>query len=230
VLELPTIRIAPPESYAQLDAALQQPDTYDWLVFTSVNGVDAFIARLRVLRLDLRSWHRARIAAIGAQTAAAVARYALPVEILPDDFRAEGLRDALAAAGVAGQRILLPRAAGARPLLPQALTELGARVDEAIAYRSVAAGPLSETARQQLVAGEVDLLTFTSSSTVDNFVALAGDALSNLLPRVEVACIGPITAATAAAHGMRVVVLPRQYTIAALIEAIVNHYAATSGG
>src|SRR4029079_10816640 len=126
------------------------------------------------------------------QTAAALAQYALPVEVIPEDFRAEGLRDALGKTAVAGQRFLLPRAAGARPLLPQALQQLGARVDEAIAYRSVSAGPLPEVTRQSLLAGEVDLLTFTSSSTVDNFVALTADLLPSLLPQVEVACIGPI--------------------------------------
>jgi uroporphyrinogen III methyltransferase / synthase len=224
VILLPTIEIAPPVSFAGLDAALRRPEEFDWVLFTSANGVRAFITRLRALELDLRGWQRARLAAIGPQTAAALQEYALKVDLVPDDYRAEGLAAELAKIELAGKRVLLPRAAGARAVLPEALKAQGALVEEVMAYRSVAASQIDDETAELVRSGAVDLVTFTSSSTVHNFATFLGDHLKTFVQRgAAVGCIGPITAATARQYGMNVVLQPVQYTVAGLVESIVQH-------
>jgi uroporphyrinogen III methyltransferase / synthase len=223
VLACPTIEIVPPESWAPLDAALDRLETYDWVVLTSANGVAMFFDRLRARRRDVRALHRARLAAVGSETAAAIAARGLLVDVVPDEFRAEAVAEAMRAAGVAGQRVLLPRAAQAREILPRMLRDFGATVDEVASYRSVAPrGDLAEL-RALLADGAVDLITFTSSSTVTNFLARLGADAATLLTDVPAACIGPITADTARAAGLRVVVQPATYTIAAFTDAIVQY-------
>jgi uroporphyrinogen III methyltransferase/synthase len=224
VIPLPTIEIVPPESYAQLDAALRRPADFDWLLFTSANGVSAFFERLRHLDLDVRAWHPVHIAAIGPQTADALRRHAVRVDLTPQDFRAEGLVESLLAVGVAGKRFLLPRAAEARELLPSQLRQHGAHVEVVESYRSLRPAWTAERQQALLDGGRIDLLTFTSSSTVHNFAALLGDRLSDVLRQAQIGCIGPITAATARDYGMQVAIQPAQYTIAAFVEAIVSHY------
>ena len=220
VLPCPTIEIVPPASWAPLDAAIDRLASYDWLVLTSVNGVAMFFDRLRERQRDVRALHRARIAAVGSETAAAIAARGLQVDVVPEEFRAEAVAEAMRAAGVAGARILLPRAAVAREILPAMLRDAGATVDEVPAYETIAPrGDLSEL-RDRLARRAVDLVTFTSSSTVRNFVALIGADAGPLLAGVRAACIGPITADTAHAAGLEVVVQPATYTIAAFTTAI----------
>lgn len=225
IVMLPTIEIAAPESYEPLDAALRRPGDFDWLLFTSVNGVAAFFERLSALDLDIRAWQGCKIAAIGSQTAATLRQRTVRVDLVPDDFRAEGLLRALLAQGVQGQRFLLPRAAGARDVLPIELKSNGGLVTEVTAYRSVSPSIGARNREALLAEGGVDLLTFTSSSTVHHFVALCGDHLPRIVARSEIACIGPITADTARSYGMQVAVEPSIYTIQALTDAIVAHYA-----
>ena len=223
VLPCPTIEIVPPASWTPLDAAIDQLERYDWLVLTSTNGVAMFFDRLRERRRDLRALHRARLAAVGSETAAAIAARGLLVDVVPEEFRAEAVAEAMIAAGVRGGRVLLPRAAVAREILPIALREAGATVDEVPAYETIMpSGDLGEL-RSWLVDGRVDLVTFTSSSTVRNFVARLGADAEPLLAGVRAACIGPITADTARQAGLKVVVQPPTYTIAAFTEAIVAH-------
>jgi uroporphyrinogen III methyltransferase/synthase len=224
VVPFPTIEIVPPDSYAALDEALARPADFAWVVFTSVNGVRAFFDRLRVREGDIRTWHGARVAAIGSQTAAALAELGIRVDIVPEEFRAEAVVAELARQGVREQRILLPRAAGAREVLPAELRRLGAVVDDVAAYQSVPPrAEQIEEVRQLVTDGDVDLITFTSSSTVRHFVAAIGtkDAAAC---RVPVGCIGPVTAETARDYGMTVVVQPPSYTAAALADAVHDYF------
>jgi uroporphyrinogen III methyltransferase/synthase len=224
VLACPTIEIVPPASWAPLDAAIDRLEDYDWVVLTSANGVAMFFDRLRERRRDVRALHRARLAAVGSETAAAIAARGLVVDVVPDEFRAEAVAAAMIAQGVAGARVLLPRAAQAREILPVTLREAGATVDDVASYQSIAPrGDLSEL-RGLLAARAVDLVTFTSSSTVTHFIARLGTDAPALLADVPAACIGPITADTARAAGLCVVVQPTTYTIAAFTEAIVSYF------
>jgi len=224
VIYVPTIAIVPPDSNAPLDAALQRPEEFDWVLFTSINGVNAFFDRLRVLQIDLRRWHRARIGAIGTQTANVLQQKGLLVDVIPGDFKAEGLIDALVARGIKGQRILLPRAARARAILPEQLRAHGATVEEVESYQSVPAQSGTYGVHDLLTSGGADLITFTSSSTVHNFITLFRKSLPDILERVEIACIGPITSATAREYGMTIAIEPARFTIPDLFDAIVRHY------
>lgn len=227
----PTIEIAPPESFAALDTALGRPEEFDWLVFTSANGVHAFMDRLRTLRQDIRSWHRARVAAIGPETAKAVQKFALNVDVTAEEFRAEGLIEALEKHGVGGKCVLLPRAAGARRVLPERLRSLGAEVVEVEAYRSVlATAPTAAFVAEALRRGEIDLVTFTSSSTVHHFVQLLREHHGVPLQGLAAACIGPITAETARSYGFDVQVQAREFTAEALLRAVVEHFSTRKGG
>jgi len=196
-------------------AALQDLGRYDWLVLTSANGVD----RLREL---LREAHRKfpaglKVAAIGPETAARAKEAGMAPTLLPQRFIAEELADALSAAMTPGARILLPRAAGARDVLPEQLRSRGARVDVLEIYRAVP--PADVRTRLGACLPDVDMVTFTSSSTVRHFV----DALPGALPdRVIVACIGPITAETARELGLRVDIIAQEYTTRGLVDAIVR--------
>jgi uroporphyrinogen III methyltransferase/synthase len=227
----PTIAIAPPSDPAALDRAAAAAAGYDWIVFTSSNGVRAFFARFAAPGRDVRELVTVRLAAIGPETAAELDRRLLRPAVVPREYRAEGLLDALAGEDLRGRRILLPRAAGARPVLPDTLAARGATVDEVIAYRAVSP-PDADVAglRAALAAGSIDALTFTSSSTVRHFVELVGQGTVATLDRIVVACIGPVTAETARDAGLRVQVCPRDYTAAALAAALVAHFRSIAQG
>jgi uroporphyrinogen III methyltransferase/synthase len=228
VIPFPTIETVPPSSMAALDAAIRRAAEFEWVVFTSANGVRVFFERLQTLGTDVRDWHRARFAAIGPQTAKALQAYCIHVETIPEEFRAEGIVAALAQAGVAGARVLLPRAAGAREVLPAQLRELGAVVEEVATYAAVLPHAAAQELRDVLLRGEADLVTFTSSSTVHNFAAVFEGQVEQVLARAAVGCIGPITAETARSYGMTVSIQPESYTIPAFVEAIVRYYAAAA--
>lgn len=226
-LEFPVIAIVPPENYAPLDQALQQASTYDWIIFTSANGVEMVIQRLLALGLDVRALAGPALVAIGSATAEALQRYGLRVELIPEEFRAEGIIAALSKTGVPGKKILLPRAAEAREILPQTLRAQGAVVDEIFAYRTVAADPPSDEIYQLLEEGRVDAVTFTSSSTVRNFVerlTRRGLVAKEVLNEIVVACIGPVTANTAQELGIKVDLVAKEYTIPGLVEALVEYF------
>jgi uroporphyrinogen-III synthase len=216
-VETPAIEIVEPEDLAPLDGAIARAADYDWIVFTSANGVERFFDRVAALKVDLRELGHARLAAIGPATAAAIATRALRVDLVPEAYVAESLVEALASAGcVAGSRILVARAAVARDLLPAALEARGARVDVVEAYRTVR----PESSRRLLSAlvarHALDLVTFTSASTVANYVELAGADAT----RVAGACIGPITASAAREAGIRVAVEAGEFTVPGLVAAI----------
>jgi uroporphyrinogen III methyltransferase/synthase len=225
VIEFPTIETAPPSSYAAIDRAIARVGDFDWIIFTSATGVEGFIARLKALGRDIRSMGAARLAAIGPATASRLSDYALKVDAMPAEFRAEAIVPAIGEKRVRGARFLIPRAEVAREALPDLLRAKGAReVEVAAAYSTIKpAGAAVERLRELIAAGAIDLVTFTSSSTVRNFHELAGASAAGL----KAAAIGPITAETAAELGFEVVVRPGQYTIAALTAAIRDHFAAS---
>jgi uroporphyrinogen III methyltransferase/synthase len=228
VLEFPTIEIYPPEDFGPLDAAIRDLDSFDWLIFTSVNGVDALVERLAHHGLDLRAVPRdARIAAIGPATAQRIKEAGLRVDVVPKEFRAEALMEEVSGDSLAGQKILIPRAKVAREILPEKLREAGAEVVVPTAYESVPSSEGKDELAKRLEAGEVDCVTFTASSTVENFVGAFGvEEAMRLLAGTRVACIGPITADTARGRGIRVDVEAREYTIPGLVEAVVDLFAA----
>jgi uroporphyrinogen III methyltransferase/synthase len=223
IVEFPTIETARPMSFAPLDKAIARLDSFDWIIFTSATGVESFIERLKSLGRDIRELGRASIAAIGPATASRLADYALRVAAVPDEYRAEAIISAIGAGRIRGKRFLIPRAEIAREVLPETLREKGAKeVVVAPAYRTIKPKREEvERIRELIAVGTIDLVTFTSSSTVTNFCELVGEAAR----RVKAAAIGPITAETAKQLGFDVVVSSREYTISALAEAIREYFA-----
>jgi uroporphyrinogen-III synthase len=216
----PVIEIAPPENTGPLDRAIRELERYDWLVFTSVNGVDAFFRRLRELGREPAALGRTQIAAIGPATAGRLRAYGFTPHLVPSEFVAEAVAAALVERGIAGRRVLLPRAAEARETLPEVLRAAGAAVDVVPAYRTLPVEPPPE-ALERLRAGEVDIVLLTSSSTARNLVASLGHDLS-VLDRAVVACIGPITAAAAREAGIRVDLVADEYSIPGLLLTVVE--------
>jgi uroporphyrinogen III methyltransferase/synthase len=222
-IEFPTIETAPPSSYEILDRSLAELGSFDWVIFTSANGVECFVDRLRTRACDIRDLGRAAIAAIGPATADRVRHHGLTVAAMPPEYRAEALLDAIGLARIAGARFLIPRAEVAREVLPAMLRHHGAReVVVAPAYRTVTPPAADvDPLRAMIAANAIDLVTFTSSSTVTNLAAMLGASVAGL----KAAAIGPITAEAARANGFEVVVAPREYTVEALIAAIVEYCA-----
>ena len=216
-IELPVISIQPPEDPAPLDRALERLSTYDWLIFTSVNGVRFFLDRLDRSTHDLRSL-KARICAIGPATRRAVENLHLKVDLMPEEYVAESLIQAFSREQLAGKQVLLPRAAVARDLIPAELTKLGAHIDVVEAYRNVV--PAEAAARgREIFCNErkPDWITFTSSSTVKNLVSAVGP---ESLGGIRVASIGPVTSETARSLGLTVHAEAKQFTIDGLVNAI----------
>ncbi len=217
----PTIRIAPPVDPRPILEAARDVAFYDWVIFTSVNGVDRFWAALEEVGHDTRQLGGVQVACIGPATAAACELHGVRPEVVPARYVAEAVEEALAeAADLAGARILLPRAAGAREVLPVGLTARGAHVDEVEAYRSVPDTAGGAALRRRLQDGEIDAVTFTSSSTVRNFVEAVGADVG----RAIVAAIGPVTGDTAREMGIPVTVEATEHTIPGLLNALVEHY------
>ncbi|HZY65763.1 MAG TPA: uroporphyrinogen-III C-methyltransferase [Rubrobacteraceae bacterium] len=228
VVEFPTIEIRPPGDFAPLDKAIRELDSFGWLIFTSVNGVDAFLERLGHHGLDVRAVPRtAKIAAIGPATAVRIRATGLRVDVVPREYRAEALLEEVSGPSLAGQRVLIPRAKVAREVLPERLREAGAEVVVPPAYESVPGNGGKAGLAASLREGEVDCVTFTASSTVENFVRAFGeDEVGRLLEQSRVACIGPITADTARGYGLRVDAEAVEYTIPGLVEAVLDLFAA----
>ena len=225
-LECPTIKVVPPEDWNQLDAAIDNLGTYDWLVFTSVNGVSFFFERLYEKDKDVRALKGVSTAAIGPATAKRLRDFGLKSDIVPKTYQAESIVEAFKQEPMNGKRVLLPRAKEARPVLPVELRRMGAIVDEIAAYQTEPARENVDVLIKRLEEGSIDLLTFTSSSTVRNFKALLPpERFESLTEGVSVASIGPITTETAIELGFKVDIMARDYTIDGLCEAILKHYA-----
>lgn len=221
-IEAPAISIIPPPDYAELDAAIEGLDGFDWLILTSVNGVDHFFARLAKAGRDTRSLAGVKVAAIGIQTAERLKGYGVTADIVPAEFRAEGIIEALRGKLTAGMKVLIPRALIARDILPEKLAEMGAAVSVVPAYQTVQADTNGKQIAQKLSDGAIDVITFTSSSTVTNLLALLGENGVELINQSKVACIGPITAGTCLDHGIEPGQIAGEYTISGLVQAMIN--------
>lgn len=233
-VELPTVEIQAPTDSRPFDQALRNLEVYDWAVFTSANAVKAFMRKLDEIGQDVRVLKGVRLCAIGPATAAELKRSGLRIDYVPSEFVAEAVAEGLRSLGVDGKRILLPRAEVAREVLPVMLREAGALVDEVAAYRTVGVKDATSNLGQILASGGVDVVTFTSSSTVSNFLAALGDvdgpmSSARLLDSTVNACIGPITAQTARELGVRVDVVAKEYTVKGLVDAIAEYYSGGGG-
>ena len=224
VIEFPTIEIQPPESFAAFDDAVRKVEDYDWLIFTSVNGVEPFFARLGIHGKAAESIARIKVGAIGPETAKRLEEFDVHASLVPERYQAEGILDAMAPETMRGKKVLIPRAASAREILPQTLRGWGASVDVVVAYRTVLPeidiAPLAKLLHED----KIDVVTFTSSSTVKNFARLFGDTkLSEIVGGSAIACIGPITARSVELLGGRADIVAREYTIPGMMDAIVEY-------
>jgi len=223
-LQYPTIKVIPAPDTTPLDDAIQRLSAYDWIVFTSVNGVKYFFGRLFELGLDVRALNHLRTAAIGPVTSQKLRSFGLNSDILPENYRAEAVVDAFRDEDLHGKKVLLPRAAEARPVLPVELRKMGAEVDEVTTYLTQKVTDNADSLKEQLSLKRIDMITFTSSSTVKNFKALLpSDGFEELLDGISIASIGPITTDTAAQLGFDVQITADTYTIPGLCDAIVKH-------
>jgi uroporphyrinogen III methyltransferase/synthase len=224
-IELPTIDVVPPASWEEVDRAVQVIESYDWLIFTSANAVKYFMGRLRTLGKDLRILKGVSICTVGPKTAEALEGHGLRADLVPEDFKAEGVLVALGGVQVKGRKFLIPRAKIAREIIPDRLRELGAEVTVATAYENVKPAADVERTKKLFQEKKISAVTFTSSSTVHNFVEMLGQKeYKSLLDGVAVACIGPVTAKTAEEYGMKIDIMPKEYTIPALVESMTEYF------
>ncbi len=220
-LACPTIRIGDPSDPGGLARAVENLDSYDWIVFTSANGVRRFWAVLGQVMDEPRLPVHTRVAAIGPATADELVTLGGHPEVVPEEYVAEAVADALIALDeMSGRRVLLPRAAGARKVLPERLAAAGAVVEEVVAYEAHANPEGIAELRGAIDRGEIDMVTFTAASTVRHFVERAGSDLGE----ARVAVIGPITADAARSVGVRVDIEAKEYTVDGLLQAICDYY------
>ncbi len=220
----PTIEIVGPEDWEPVDEALTHLIDYDYLILTSVHGVEYFFDRLKTLGYDLRSLAGCAVVAVGAKTAAAIREQGVSPDLMPEDFRAEGIVALMKAQEVEGSRVLYPRAELARPLIPASLEALGARVDAPVLYRTVKPADQGDRLRQILQQREVDGVTFTSSSTVDNFCDLVGGHVADLLGDLPLISIGPLTSATLRKRGLKATIEAETSTLEGMVDAMRRYY------
>jgi uroporphyrinogen III methyltransferase / synthase len=226
-IEFPTIEVIPPSAYEGLDRSIADLERYQWAIFTSTNGVKFFFDRLAFHGRDTRSLKGIRVAAIGAKTGEALIEKGIRPDLIPHEFVAEAVVEAFRNEDVEGLRILLPRAAQARDVLPVELERMGATVDVVEAYRTARAQGDRSLVKELLNEGRIHMVTFTSSSTVHNFVEAfqeEGKRFFLWMENVSVACIGPVTAETAEKLGLKVTLTAREYTIESLTQAISGYF------
>jgi len=224
VIEFPTIEIKPPRNWTRIDQAIEKLDTYNWLIFTSANGVNLFFQRLWRKKRDVRELKGIRIAAIGEETENQIGRMGIKVDLIPEEFRAEGLINLFKTIDIKGSRILIPRAKIARKILPIKLRKMGARVDVLPVYETKMPGKLKiEKIRKLLLSGYINVITFTSSSTVKNFFSMIGRD-KKIISGSTIACIGPITAETIRGFGVEPEIISEKYTVQGLTEEIASYF------
>ncbi len=224
VVEFPTIQIVPPRDWGPLDRAIRRIEQYDWLIFTSANGVLFFWQRLLAGGKTILP-SSIKVCAIGPATARHLRERGVQVDFVPEAYVAEAILEGFKESDLAGKEILLARAKVARDILPRGLRQRGAKVEVVEAYRTLKPRGGTRRLRTLLTENKIDVVTFTSSSTVSHFAALlTGEELKRLLQGVKVACIGPITSETAKRLGMKVHIEPREYTIRGLARAIADHF------
>jgi len=222
-IEIPLIKIQPPKNLEQIEQALADINRYDWLVFTSVNGVQYFFHFLEKYNICLQKGKQPKIAVVGKKTLQALEQRGITVDLIPEQFVAENLLEKLREKVTAGDSVLLARGNLARSLLPEKLREMGVHVNDLIIYETVLNYEKQAELKQLLKSRSLDIITFTSSSTVTNFVELLeGTGWRDWLDHTQIVCIGPITEKTALEAGMNVDIVAKEYTIAGIIEAIIN--------
>ena len=225
VVEFPTIEIVPPLSWKEIDRAISRLRTYDWIIFTSANGVIFFWQRLNKKRKSNHLPPSLKVCAIGPATANQLRERGVPVHHIPKEFIAESILEGFQQMAIQGKRLLLARAKKARDILPKGLKKMGAEVDVVEVYRTVKPKAGSNKLGKLLKDQEIDVIAFTSSSTVNHFAELLKkEDLKKLLKGIAIACIGPVTAKTANGWGMNVQIQPKQYTIPALTQAITQYF------
>ncbi|MEW6214399.1 MAG: uroporphyrinogen-III C-methyltransferase [Nitrospirota bacterium] len=247
IVEFPTIEIVPPESYNELDSAIDMIETYNWLIFTSKNGVNYFFNRLFEKDRDIRDLKGIKICAIGSKTAKEVKKYGMKIDLIPDEFRAEGLIEAFIKVSskqnavsskenaycllptaycsevpLKGMRFLLPRAEKAREVFPERIRELGGQIDLPVAYRAVKPELRGKRLRRFLKEGRISIVTFTSAVTFNNFREIMGEDADELLKGVAIVAIGPVTARAVEKAGLKVDIMPNEATIEAMVEEIIR--------
>jgi uroporphyrinogen III methyltransferase/synthase len=225
----PMIRIVPPDDYGPLDDACARAPEFDWIVFSSANAVDAFIERLLAGPRDLRALGGAKLCVVGQATAERLAKHGVKPDVVPAEYRAEAVVPAIAAAGrIEGLKVLLPRADVGREVIADDLRKQGADVTEVVAYRTIVAEPEREgepDIYRMLLDRRIDVVTFTSPSAVRSFVRVLGaEPAPDLLRTTTVACIGPVTAEAASQHGIQTTIIPVEYTVRAMVDAIVKYF------
>ena len=224
-IEIPTIQIVPPEDTAPLKKSIENIKDYDWLVFTSVNGVKFFFDTLFDMGLDVRVLGHLNFACIGPVTKERLKNYGILSDILPKTYRAESVIEAFSRVDIKDKRVLLPRAKQARTILPEELTKMGAQVDDVVAYET----RLNSDGKKELISlledNEIDAITFTSSSTVSNFMSLLESKnAKKLLKNVVTASIGPITSDTARSLDIEPDVEAKDFTIQGLVNSLLAYY------
>jgi uroporphyrinogen III methyltransferase/synthase len=225
VIEFPTIEIVPPARWNELDQATDRLKSYDWLIFTSANGVNFFWQRLKERGKPPQLPTSLKVCAIGPATADQLKRKGVSVHYVPKEFIAESILEGFKKVRMEGKRILLARAKKARDILPKGLRKMGAEVDVVEVYRTVRPQGGSKKMKRLLTEEEIDVITFTSSSTVNHFAdLLRKEDLKKLVKDIAVACIGPVTARTAREWGLKVRIQPKQYAIPDLTRAIAEHF------
>jgi len=224
-IEFPTIEVIPPESWADADHCAAQMAVYDWVIFTSANGVKFFLERIFALGRDIRDLKGPRICAIGPKTAEALDALKVKVDLVPSEYRAESIFEGLKKEDLRGKRLLIPRAKLARDVLPQELRKTGASVDVVEVYQTIRPAGNAEEVKRLLRNKSISAITFTSSSTVSNFADLVGiNEVRDLMGGVAIASIGPITAERARTLGIKTTVMPEEFTIPALVEALAEYF------
>lgn len=224
IFEFPTITIEPPESYAELDAAISDISSYQWLVFTSANGFRFFIDRYITTGHDIRDLKGIRLCAIGAKTAAMVRARGMQVDLVPQEYHAEGLTEAFAGlypgGSLKGVRILLPRAESARELFPDNVRAASGEIDTPVAYRAAKPEKHGKRLKRFLFEGRISVATFTSSATFTNFLEIVGSDALPFLKKLAIAAIGPVTERTIRKAGLSVTIMPKEATIESLVTEI----------
>jgi len=226
IFEFPTIKIVPPESYAELDSSIDRIGFYNWLIFTSANGFRHFIQRFLDKDCDVRDMKGIKICAIGTKTAEAVRKYGIKVDMVPEEFNAEGLVKAFSsqqsAVSLKNIKILLPRAEIARDVFPEKVKELGGEIDMPVAYRTVIPEKHGKRLKRFLKEGRISIATFTSGATFKNFMHMMGDDSKDFLKEIPIAAIGPVTAKTIEKAGLKVTIMPKEATIKAMVDEIIR--------
>jgi len=232
IIEFPTIEIVPPETYDELDLSIDRINTYNWIIFTSRNGVKYFFKRYFEKNKDIRDLKGIHICAIGIRTAQEIQKYGMKVDLIPEEFRAEGLIEAFAKeqrtkgkerrALLKDMRFLLPRAEKAREIFPEKVREMGGEIDVPVTYRTIKPESRGKRLRRFLKEGRISIATFTSAATFNNFREIMGEDAEALLKGVTIAVIGPVTAKAVEKAGLHVDIMPKKATIGAMIEEIIK--------